>query len=112
MNDSSDSSDSSPRDSTSAESAESKDPEPKRYRVTIERELILYADSPEWAEQKAMAYLKSITREEPASRPMKVVEVVELAPVLAEGVGKSPEIDISPVLQRKTHPGSNGAGKG
>jgi hypothetical protein len=62
-----------------------------RFSITVERELIVYAENREEAEHKALAFLASITDEQPAVRPVKVVEVVEAPgawPGLQEGPGK------------------------
>jgi hypothetical protein len=49
-----------------------------KYNVTVERELVVFANSPSEAETKALAYLASVSTEQPAARPIKVVEVVPL----------------------------------
>ena len=45
-----------------------------RYNVTVEREVIVFADSPGEAETKALSYLASVSNEQPATRPVKVVD--------------------------------------
>jgi hypothetical protein len=65
----------------------------KRYSVTIEREFIVYADSPEEAQSRALSYMHSVSTEQPASRPVKVVSVKE-APAADEK--HSPIIDRAP----------------
>jgi hypothetical protein len=52
--------------------------EAKRYCVTVEREVIVYASSPEEAEGRALAYLAATSTEPPAGRPVKVVDVAEV----------------------------------
>jgi hypothetical protein len=67
--------------------------EMKRFRVTIEREFVVYAPNNLEAEGRAMAHLRKITQEEPATRPIKVVEVEEL-PLVEPGHG--PIVDQAP----------------
>ena len=59
-----------------------------RYNVTVEREVIVFADSPGEAETKALSYLASVSNEQPATRPVKVVEVVEMP-----GAATGPEVN-------------------
>jgi hypothetical protein len=71
---------------------------PKRWSVTVERELIIYADSATEAETKVLAYLRQTSTEQPATRPIKVVKVTELKPDLAHG----PEVDQAPSRETRT----------
>lgn len=67
--------------------------EMKRFRVTIEHEFIVYAACTDEAETRALSHLRKITQEEPATRPIKVVEVEEL-PLVEPGHG--PIVDQAP----------------
>jgi hypothetical protein len=50
----------------------------QRYAVTVTREVVVYALSPEEASAKALAYFKIMSSEQPASRPVVVTAVTEL----------------------------------
>jgi hypothetical protein len=71
---------------------------PKRWTVTVERELIVYADSSTEAENRALTYMRQTTTEHPATRPIKVVKVTELEPDVAHG----PEVDQAPSRETRT----------
>jgi hypothetical protein len=61
--------------------------EGKRFEVTVQRKVIVYAETPDDAGRKAMVYLKLLL-EQPATRPISVVEVKELPPVEEEPRGE------------------------
>lgn len=69
-----------------------------RFRVTVEREVIVYAGSKEEAEQVAIRHFLSL---EPQSKDtMKVVDVAELPPVEKEAY--APIIDRAPARETRT----------
>ena len=51
----------------------------QRYAVTVTREVVVYAENPTEASDKALAYLKLTSAEQPASRPVAVTDVTELS---------------------------------
>lgn len=68
----------------------------KRYKVIVEREFIVYAESHADAEQKVLAYFNSITP--PASRPIRVTSVKRLKPVESE---RHEVIDVAPARETR-----------
>jgi hypothetical protein len=72
----------------------------KRYLVTVERELVVYARDSETAQVQAMHYLRRYSLEQPADRPYKVVEVSELPSPEEEPHGET--IDRAPSRETRS----------
>lgn len=69
----------------------------RRFNVTVERDVIVYASTVEEAQQKALAYLRTAV-EPPADRKMHIVDVEELP----ERDERGPIIDGSPARETRT----------
>jgi hypothetical protein len=70
-----------------------------RYNVTVEREVIVYADSKSEAAAKAVAHFNAISTEPPATRVLRAVKVIKLGPVENE---RHEIIDRAPSRETRT----------